>query len=343
MDRFWLVAPAAGILFLAGCKTSQPVAVQAAEKPPAAAVLPGSKLIRATGTIRAVRASTIQVPYVQSQQGNRQTLLRLILNGSTVKSGDIIAEFDRTAQMDQYREAKAKYEDLSHQVRQKEAQGRSDAEKRLAEIKEAEADLAKAEIQLKKGPILAEIDRLKNQAKAESAKERVASLRRTHEYRAKAEAASVEILRLQMLRQKLVMDRSQSNAEKLVLKAPIEGMVALETVWRMGSMGPPQEGDKLWGGQPLLKIFDPREMEVHTLIGEPDGAVLKEGTVAIVHLDAYPEAIFKAAFQSASPVATSALGSPIKNFSARFRLSQTDARLLPDLSAAVIIEPEAVP
>jgi hypothetical protein len=36
-------------------------------------------------------------------------------------------------------------------------------------------------------------------------------------------------------------------------------------------------------------------------------------------------------------VATTALGSPIKQFSARFRLEETDPRLLPDLSAAVII------
>jgi hypothetical protein len=82
-------------------------------------------------------------------------------------------------------------------------------------------------------------------------------------------------------------------------------------------------------------------MEVRTLIGEPDGAVLKTGTVAKVYLDAYPDADFKASFHSASPVATAALGSPIKNFTARFRLEGIDPRLLPDLSAAVILQAEA--
>jgi hypothetical protein len=60
-----------------------------------------------------------------------------------------------------------------------------------------------------------------------------------------------------------------------------------------------------------------------------------------VLLDAYPGVSFPARFHSASPVATSALGSPIKNFNARFVLQGSDPRLLPDLSAAVVIGLEA--
>ena len=45
-------------------------------------------------------------------------------------------------------------------------------------------------------------------------------------------------------------------------------------------------------------------------------------------------------FEFASPIATSALGSPIKTFTAVFKLDKTDARLMPDLSAAVVIKQE---
>jgi HlyD family secretion protein len=270
-------------------------------------------------------------------QFSRITLVKLAPNGLRVKVGDVLAEFDRTQQLDLAREARAKFEDLSHQVNQKAAQNKSDAEKRTADLKQAEADLAKAEIQLKKGPVLSEIDRLKNQVKAASARERVISLNKINEQRLVAEAAALKILELQRERQKVALERAEKNAEKLVLKAQIAGMVALETLWRGGSMGNAQEGDQLWTGQGLLKIFDPEGMEVRTLVGEPDGAALKPGAVATVYLDAYPDATFKANFHSASPVATAALGSPIKNFTARFRLEGSDPRLLPDLSAAVIL------
>jgi multidrug resistance efflux pump len=300
----------------------------------------GARQIRATGTIQAVKAFTVIVPQL-SGQNSRVTLVQLVPNGTRVKAGDLLAEFDRTQQIDAAREARAKFEDLSHQVQQKIAQNKNEVEKRSADLKQAEADLAKAEIQLKKGPVLSEIERLKNEVKAEGARARVVSLTKIDERKRVAEAAALKVLELQRERQKVALERAERNSEKLLLKAPIEGMVALETLWRGGSMGNAQEGDQLWTGQALLKIFDPAQMEVRTLIGEPDGAVLKPGTVAKVYLDAYPDADFKASFHSASPVATAALGSPIKNFTARFRLEGIDPRLLPDLSAAVILQAEA--
>jgi multidrug resistance efflux pump len=315
---------------------------------PSAAVPPtaGKREIRATGTIHAVRAFTVQVPQIAGQtvqsgpNNGRLTLVKLVPNGTKVSKGDILAEFDRTAQLDAALEANAKYEDLSHQVSEKAAKNGSDAAKRSSEIRQAEADLAKAEIQLKKGPVLSEIDRLKNQEKAENAGARLASLLKSDASRRKVEAAALEILKLQMERQKVALERAQSNADKMVLKASLGGMVALENLWRGGSMGHAQEGDQLWNGQPLLKIFDPGQMEVRTLIGEPDGVVLQEGTTATVYLDAYPDAVFRARFHSSSPVATAALGSPIKNFTARFVVEGFDPRLLPDLSAAVIVHGE---
>lgn len=329
------------IFLLGSCGRTTPVVVKAAgasaTAPVAAPAAVSSKAIRATGLVRAVKVSSIQVPQIAGQ-GGRMTLVRLVPNGTYVKEGDTLAEFDRTKQLDDALEAEAKYDDLGHQVRQKVASNRSEAEKRLSDLKQAEADLAKAEIQLKKGPILADIDKAKNEAKAESARARVASLRKIHEYRMKVEAAALRIIELQQERQKVALERAKSNAEKLVVKAPLAGMVALENIWRGGSMGHAQEGDQLWNGQPMLKLFDPSEMEVHAQIGEPDGVALKAGTKARVRLDAYPEVEFEGRFESASPVASSALGSPIKNFAARFRLVGTDPRLLPDLSAAVIIE-----
>lgn len=346
MRALWAVSAVGCGLFVAGCQ--RPAAVQANTagdpKPVEKKVVAtsGPHPVRATGTIQAVRAYTVQVPQVTGQvsgQPNRLILVKLVPNGAKVEKGDTLAEFDRTSQLDAAREAQAKFEDLSHQVRQKGAQNRSDVETRGAALKEAEAELARAQLQLRKGPILNEIDRLKNEERARAARAKVESLGQINGFRTKAEAAGLRILELQTDRQKVALERARTNSERLVLRAPIGGMVALENIWRGGAMGNAQEGDQLWPGQGLLKIFDPGEMEVLALVGEPDGAVLRPGATAMVSLDAYPDAVFQARFHSASPVATTALGSPIKNFSARFRLQQTDPRLLPDLSAAVVIQP----
>jgi len=299
---------------------------------------PARHEVRLTGSIQAVHVFTVQVPQIHGQ-GGRVTLTKIVANGARVKTGDIIAEFDRTQELDNARDAKAKFDDLSHQVEQKQAQNRADAAKRASDLQAAEADLAKAELELRKGPLLAEIDRLKNEVKAQAAREHVASLKKSGTFHDQADAAAVRILELKRDRQKVGLDRALANAEKLEIHAPLDGMAALANVWRNNSMGKAQEGDQLWAGQPLVRLFDPSEMEVRAQVGEPDDAALTPGCRAIVLLDAYPELSFQAHMISASPVAASALDSPVKTFSARFRLDKSDPHLLPDLSAAVVLQP----
>jgi hypothetical protein len=103
-------------------------------------------------------------------------------------------------------------------------------------------------------------------------------------------------------------------------------------------MGHAQEGDQLYQGQAIVSIFDPSEMMVRCSVGEPDGAAIAHGSKATVYFDAYPELTLPATFEFASPVASSALGSPIKAFTAVFKLDKSDPRLMPDLSAAVVVE-----
>ncbi len=81
-------------------------------------------------------------------------------------------------------------------------------------------------------------------------------------------------------------------------------------------------------------------IEVNAAIQDPELIALSVHTRAVVHLDAYPDMAFRAVFESASPVASSALQSPIKTFNARFRLVGSNPHPLPDLSAAVDIEIE---
>lgn len=292
--------------------------------------------VRATGVIRAVHSVLVQVPRIEGQ-GGQLTLATLIDNGATVHEGDSVATFDRTNQIRLLREAQAKFDDLSHQVEQKQAEHNSNVEKRTSDLLGAEADLRKAEIEIRKGPILSEIDKQKNQVKLDDAQEHVASLKRSSAFHDQAELADIKILELQRDRQQVAVDREQTNMTKLAVKAPWNGMVALENVWRNNSMGHAEEGDQLWPGQPLLRLFDPTEMEVETDVGEPDGGALVPGATAVVHLDAFPDVTFGAHFTNSNPVATSPLGTSVKTFSARFRLDRSDPHLLPDLSVALDI------
>jgi len=330
------VAAAAPLLLLAACGRNTPPVTHAAETAPVSAART-KREVRVTGIIQAVHASKVLVPQIWGQ-GGPMTLTKLIPNGSHVKAGDLIAVFDSTQQADNARDAMVKFDDLSHQVEQKQAQNRADAEKRTSELRQAEADLAKAEIELKKGPVLAELDRLKAEVKAATARTHLESLKRSMTLHDKSDAASLRILELQRDRQKVTLDRTQNNIAKLEVRATLAGVVAHQNLYRNNSMGHAQEGDQLYQGQAIVSIFDPSEMLVRCAVGEPDGAALAPGAKATVYLDAYPDLVLPAVFESGSPVASSALGSPIKAFTAVFKLEKGDAHLMPDLSAAVVVE-----
>ena len=313
-------------------QAASPAAAAAAKEPP-----PAEREIRLTGLVVAVHSSKIQVPQIYGD-GSPLTLTHLIANGSKVNQGDLLATFDPTTQMDKARDAAAKADDLGHQADQKRAQNHADAEKRASDLKQAEADLSKAQIELRKGPLLSEIDRLKNEEKASIAAQHVESLKKSMALHDKADDAALRILELQRDRQKVMLERTQSNIDKLTIKAPLSGMVAIQNVFRANNFGRPQEGDQLYRGQALVNIFDPGEMAVNCAVGEPDGRALKTGARATVYLDAYPGLTFPAHLEFASPVAAAALGSPIRSFGARFRIEKTDPHMLPDMSAAVVLE-----
>lgn len=297
--------------------------------------------VRATGTVQPVEAVTVMVPEIVDAGGGSLILTKILPSGAMVRPGDVVAEFDRTKLLDQARDANAKYEDLQHQVEQRKAQHRADGEQRASELQQAEADLAKARIELRKGPLLSEIDRLKAESQLDIAQAHVASLKKTIAARQVSDAADLKVLELQRDRQKVTLERSQANAAQLQIRAPIPGMVAQESVWRPGGQGQgqPQEGDQLWTGQALLRIFSPTGMDIQLSVAEPDGAALKPGTRALVRLDAYPSLQFNAFFESAAPVASTLLATDVRTFQARFRLEGRDPQhLLPDLSAAVDLE-----
>lgn len=320
-----------------GRPSASPVA-EAASLTPVHRVETAKHEIRLTGALEAARSTKIVVPTIYGSSG-QQTLTRLIANGARVKTGDIIAEFDPTQQLDNARDAQARYEDLGHQVEQRVAQNRADAENRESALKQAQAALDKALLELQKGAILSEISRLENQVKADIARKHVASLEKENAAHDREGAAALRFLELQRDRQKIALERWQNNIDLLQVRAPLAGMAALQVLYRNNTITHPQEGDQIYRGQPLVSIFDPSEMLVRCAVGEPDGAALVAGAQARVYLDAYPDLELPAHFEFASPVAASSLGSPIKTFTAIFKLDQTDPRLMPDLSAAVVLEP----
>ena len=82
-------------------------------------------------------------------------------------------------------------------------------------------------------------------------------------------------------------------------------------------------------GQPLLRIFDPSDMEVQAKVGEPDGAALVPGARAQVSLDAYPDLVFTGALQVGQPGCHCSARQPDQDFHRHFPVGKTGSSFPP--------------
>jgi len=90
-------------------------------------------------------------------------------------------------------------------------------------------------------------------------------------------------------------------------------------------------------------VVDPAIMEVQVPVNQEDLLSLHIGQKAQVHLDAYSDLVFEGQLESIDPMGTAGSFSPkLRSFSARFSIKGHDPRLMPDLSAAVEIDPAEV-
>ena len=302
------------------------------------ASLPGddSGGVRLKGTTQAIQSRAVLVPMLSGQQVGTLTITKLLTSGTHVKSGDVLVEFDRQAQMQDALDKEAEYAKLVDQVAQEQSKEDAARAKDETEVHQAESDFAKAQLELQKIELLSRIDSEKAQEDLEQAKATLQQLRDTFELKRKAAQAAIRILEIQRDRTKQTMLHARANAQSMQVRSPLDGVVVLNTIWKEGKMGEVQEGDQVRPGVPFMQVVDPSRMQVAVEVNQEDFLALKIGQRVKVRLDAYPEMVFNGRLEQIAPVARNGSFSlKVRTFTAIFSIEGNDPRLMPDLSAAV--------
>lgn len=296
----------------------------------------GNSIVRLTGKTEAVQARAILAPVLSGQQVGTLTIVRLIPSGSRVKQGDILAEFDRAAQVRDVIDKKAQADDQNGKVLEAIAAEEAAKAKDETDLEQAQTALTKAELEMQKIELLSRIDAEKAQENLDEARATLTQLTETFELKRQAAKASIRILEIQRDRTQETMLHSQTNASLMQIRSPIDGIVVFNTIWKEGSMGEVQEGDQVRAGVPFMQVVDPSSMQVHVLVNQEDLFALKVGQRASVYLDAYPDLVLPGKLESIDPMGKHGdFSSKLRIFSATFSIDGSDSRLMPDLSAAV--------
>jgi HlyD family secretion protein len=302
------------------------------------------RVLRLAGTTEAVKSRPVLAPRLEGAQLNSMVVTKLAPAGSRVKTGDVLVEFDRQAQIKDALDKKATYRDFVDQVEEKRAAEDAARAKDETELKQAEDDLTKAQLEVTKNDIVSRIDAEKNQETLQEAVQTLQQLRQTFQLKREAAAADIRVLEIQRDRARGTMLYAQGNAEKMTIRSPMNGIVVLNTVWLGGRMGEVQEGDEVRPGVPFMKVIDPAQMDVRVAVNQEDIPELRIGQSATVHLDAYPGLSFPGVLDELAPLGHSGqFTDKVRTFVAIFSIRGNNPKLMPDLSASADVQLSRLP
>jgi HlyD family secretion protein len=302
------------------------------------------RVVRLSGTVEAVQSTTVAAPRLSGPSSNSLVVMRLVRPGTRVKPGDLLVEFDRQDQLKNALDRRAELSDLEQQILKKEGEGRAARAKDDSEIQQAQSALSRADLEMIKNPMIAKIQAEKNEQALEEAHARLKQLKTTYELKRTAAEADLKVLQIRRSKAENAMRQAETNATRMEIHSPIEGLAVIRTVWKSSAMSEIQEGEEVRAGVPVVDIVNPAMMRVRTRVNQADINDLRVDQKVKVGLDAYPELFFGGRIAQISPIAvTSTLNPKVRNFVVLIDVEGSHANLMPDLTASLDVELARVP
>lgn len=258
--------------------------------------------------------------------------------GSKIEKNSKIAEFDRQYMLQRVDDYKAGVD--QQELNMQKMVSDLDVTRKAHEqsIRIAKGEVEKAKLDLKTVPVRSAIDSERYKLALEEAEARYQQLLKEVPFVRAGEEAQLSISKMDLQQSKLELRRSEQNADRMVMRSPMAGMVVMLNIFRGGDFGQVQEGDPVMAGMPFMKIVDPTSMVVEAVVNQTDVERIRVGAKAIVRFDAFPELalpghVFSVAAMPKSSF--SARGNYLKEIPVRIKIEKMDPRVIPDLSASV--------
>jgi multidrug efflux pump subunit AcrA (membrane-fusion protein) len=303
-------------------------------------------VIEIRGEVRPVKTTLVLSP----PNAGELVILKIARNGTAVKEGEVVAEFDAITMRQQIMQKQSELRGAMAEMDQMRAQTKITLEERLAAVRRAQFEVTKARlgvgdkeivgvIEAERGR-LAVVDAEQRQREAE-ANERAAKVA------ADAEAAARQ-RRIDLIKRDLA--RAEAAVQSLTAVAPIAGTVNILPNWRSASMmGMPAEfrpGDKTYAGSAILELPDLSEIFLVARVDETERGLLRAGQKALIRADAIADRDYEAGISDISLLARidfSGGWPPTKQFDLKITLTNPDKRLSPGMSAVARINVGQIP
>ena len=292
------------------------------------------------GEIRPVRSVVLTAPM---QAGDLQ-IVRLAKNGSAVKPGDIVVEFDGTTLRRTQQEKLSELRQAEAEIDQARAQARLIEEQNRTALMKARFDVDRAALDVIDRDFVARLDYERAKLALDDARQRLRQIE--EENRADETANAADLAARQRKREKVQQDltRAERSLAALQLRAPSAGVVSIMTNFRasapFGAEQEFREGDRAWAGAGIVELPDVSAVHLTARLEEADRGRVAVGQTALVRVDAVPDREYHAKVGDISLLARIDFSSgwpPPRDFDLKLVIEDADAKLRPGMSAAVRI------
>ena len=294
------------------------------------------------GDVKALRSITISAP---PNVGMLQ-ILKLAPDGSAVKQGDVVVEFDASktkADLDTYNSTLKSSE---AEIEQATAQAKLTDEQDTTALMKARFDVESAKIDASKAEIVSQIEGAEAKLKVADAESALHQAEEKLKADHAKDKATIEGHRNAAAKARFDKERAEIGLASMVLRAPSAGNISLVPVWHDGSEGPFKPGERAWSGSPIAELPDPSSLRVVAHVDETERGRLSVAQPITAQLDAIADRQFTGKIERIGTIATSdfSAGWPIpRNFTLSINLDQNDPRLKPGMTTQITVIVDRVP
>ena len=294
------------------------------------------------GEVKALKSVTMVVP---AEAGEFQ-ILKIVADGTPVKQGDVVVEFDKTRTEQDLAQYRSALKSAQAEIDQARAQAKLTEQEDLTAVIKARFDVETAKLDASKQEIVSRIEGAEANLKLADAEQKLHELEEKLKSDRSSSKATTETKIQASQKAKYDVERAEYALTKMALRAPLAGTVSLISIWRPQGESPFKAGDTAWPGAPIAELPDVSTLRISARADETERGRLAMQQIVTAHMDAIADREFTGRIQQISTIATSDFtgGWPFsRNFDLSISLDQTDTRLRPGMTAQVTVVVDRVP
>jgi HlyD family secretion protein len=301
--------------------------------------------IRITGSTAAEHGVMLRAPFMGGNRGRgaahdfHLTLQQLAAPGTRVKAGDVLAVFDPVDMRNRLDDMAAGRVDSEGRLRKLAADLAAQRETQEQQLRAARAAVETAKLDLQTAPVKPRLDAEVLRLNLEEAESLYQSLLLQRPLNRASREAQLRFQELDLRSEVLEENQAKANLERMTIRAPIDGLVVAQDIYRNNELAQVRNGDELHARQPFLQVVDPSSMIIEGSANQSDVMDLRIGAAARVRFDAYPGLELGGTVYSVSPVSKSDgwRQSYVSQIPVVIRLEGADPRVIPSLTVSADI------